>query len=98
MSLVVQFANASLCSTCNSAAEVDRTWGAAGRDVRSSLSLLAECVDLETYNRLPNVSPEGDASVYRGASAAVILRLRPVGPPPGVVIRAIDVRELGVAG
>lgn len=98
MSLVVQFADASLCSTCNSAVKVDRTWGVAGRDVRISLSVLAECVDLESYSRLPNVSPEGDATVFRGASAAVLLHLRPIGPPPGVVVGAIDVRELRNAG
>lgn len=98
MPLAVQFADPSLCSTCNSAAEVDRTWGDGGRDVRISLSVLAECSDLESYNRLPNVSPEGDATVFQGASVAVVLNLRPTGPPPGVIVGAIDVRKLRKVG
>jgi len=95
VTLTVQFTDPDLRSTCNSADAIRREWGDAAPDVRTSLLVLAECADLEAYGRLPNVTPDGDLTVFKGANAVVVLELRPTGPPPGVVIREIDVRVLG---
>lgn len=92
--MAVQFTDPRVGRRCNSAAAVDRAWGDAARDVRTSLIVLAESTDLDAYAHLPNVLNEGDETVFMGIAADVILNLTATaGPPPGVIVGQIDVRD-----
>jgi hypothetical protein len=46
-----------------------------------------------SYEELPNVSHEGECTVFKGSIAEVVLELAPrKGPPPAVTVTQIDVR------
>ena len=93
MPLAILFSDQRMGERCNSGMALDQAWGTAAADVRISLSVLSESSDLGAYGRLPNVTNEGDLTVFKGAVADVVLDLTPTGPPPGVTVRRIDVRN-----
>ncbi|MFT3855699.1 MAG: hypothetical protein QM733_23655 [Ilumatobacteraceae bacterium] len=89
----IRFTDADLRRRCNSAAATEKTWGPAASDVRTSLCVLAVCPTATAYKRHPHVTSEGDKTVYKGRVADVILDLtEDPGPPPEVVVEAIDIR------
>lgn len=89
----IRFTDAELRRRCNSAEATEKTWGAAASDVRTSLCVLAACSTATAYEGHPHVTSEGDKTVYKGRVADVILDLsEDPGPPPEVVVEAIDVR------
>jgi hypothetical protein len=93
MPLAVLFSDRRVGERCNSGAALDEAWGVAALDVRVSLSVLSESSDIDAFGRLPNVSNEGDLTVFKGSVADVVLDLTPTGPPPGVTVHRIDVRD-----
>jgi hypothetical protein len=59
----------------------------------ASLDVLATSADVVSYEELPNVSHEGECTVFKGSIAEVVLELAPrKGPPPAVTVTQIDVR------
>lgn len=94
MSLVVEFPDPGTARRCNTTDDSDRAWGPAGRDVRESLCVLAASPSLLAYDDHPNVAHEGDLTVYKGRTADVMLDLTAIeGPPPGVWVEDIHVRD-----
>src|SRR5262245_15349799 len=89
----IRFTDADLRRRCNSAAATETTWGSAAGDVRTCLCVLAACPTATAYRGHPHVTSEGDKTVYKGRVADVILDLtEDPGPPPEVVLDAIDIR------
>lgn len=98
MALAIEFPDTAVALTCNSSARVDHEWGAAGVDVRQALCVLAASSTLVAYINHPNVTHEGDRTVFHGRSVDVMIALTAIeGPPPGVSISQIDVRVRVIA-
>jgi hypothetical protein len=90
----IRFADPLVGRRCNSAAAIEREWGAAGADVRESLCVLHGSPTSAAYEAHPNVTTEGDKTVFKGHRADVMLDLTEnPGPPPEVVVDDVDVRD-----
>lgn len=94
MALAIEFTDAATARTCNRSDQTEREWGEAARDVQESLCVLAESPTLTAYDNHPSVTHEGDRTVFHGRTADVMLGLTAIeGPPPGVSVGHIGVRD-----
>src|SRR4051794_11857527 len=98
VALAVEFVDAAVAAVCNCSARIDSAWGEAADDVRECLCVLAASPDLAAYDDHPNVTHQGDRTVFHGRTVDVMLQLTAVqGPPLGVAVRQIDVRVRATA-
>lgn len=86
------FDDTCLAERCNSSAAAARHWGEAAPDVMEALCVLAAGADLASYDRLPNVTKEGDLTVFEGMNADVVLELTETTPSAEIVVTGIAVR------
>lgn len=87
----LRFDDAAVAERCNSSSNVTRHWGEAAEDVKAALCVLAAGDDLASYDKLPNVTTEGDLTVFEGTTADVVLDLTETSPTD-IVISGVDVR------
>jgi hypothetical protein len=69
------FSDSKIAAICNSHRAIEARWGKHALDVQLALSMLASCSAVDQFEALPNVTTEGDLTMFDGRTARITLTI-----------------------